>query len=162
MTTTVQLATPRILEIGEHRLMREAFPDTTEHWSTAPALDPACKGPRDHLVTLTSLPRLARALAAPDHDLVVVQPGAFRPWHWQALSRSIFRRSALHGIIPYFQHFGQEMIRGSVAAPIAIWDWEDAPYIHRHNVFLLDRATLFFKRELPTDHWRVFMRTIHE
>jgi glycosyltransferase involved in cell wall biosynthesis len=54
------------------------------------------------------------------------------------------------------------MIRGRVTAPIAVWDWEDSPFIFRHNQFLLDRATLFFKRELPIDHWRVFMRTVHE
>src|ERR1700682_6089803 len=52
---------PRILEIGEHRLMREAYPDTTEHWSTAPTLDPATRGARDKLVTLGSLPELARS-----------------------------------------------------------------------------------------------------
>jgi hypothetical protein len=57
--------------------------------------------------------------------------------------------------------FGQEMIRGRVAAPIAIWDMDDAPLIRRKHLFLLDRATLYFKRELPSDHWRVFMGTVH-
>ena len=151
---------PRILEIGEHRLMREAYPETTTHWSTASTL--ADRGPRDRLVTLASLPALARALASSDHDLVVVQPGPFPPWHWQAIARSLFRRSALRGVMPYFRSFGPEMLRGRVAAPVAIWDWEDSPFIFRHNQFLLDRATLFFKRELPVDRWRVFMRTVHE
>ncbi len=151
---------PRILEIGEHRLMREAYPETTTHWSTAPTL--ADRGPRDRLVTLTALPKLARALASSDHDLVVVQPGPFPPWHWQAIARSLFRRSTLRGVMPYFRTFGQEMLRGRVTAPIAVWDWEDSPFIFAHNQFLLDRATLFFKRELPVDHWRVFMRTVHE
>ena len=151
---------PRILEIGEHRLMREAYPQTTTHWSTAPTL--ADRGPRDRLVTLASLPALARALASSDYDLVVVQPGPFPPWHWQAIARSLFRRSALRGVMPYFRSFGPEMLRGRVAAPIAIWDWENSPFIFRHNQFLLDRATLFFKRELPVDRWRVFMRTVHE
>lgn len=26
---------PRILEIGDFRLMREAYPETTDHWSTS-------------------------------------------------------------------------------------------------------------------------------
>jgi glycosyltransferase involved in cell wall biosynthesis len=151
---------PRILEIGEHRLMREAYPETTTHWSTAATL--ADRGPRDRLVTLTALPALARALASSDYDLVVVQPGPFPPWHWQAITRSLFRRSTLRGVMPYFRAFGQQMLRGRVAAPIAVWDWEDSPYIFAHNQFLLDRATLFFKRELPVDGWRVFMRTVHE
>jgi hypothetical protein len=153
---------PRVLEIGEHCLMREAYPETTTHWSTAATLSPENRGPRDHLVTLGSLPALANALASSDYDLVVVQPGPFAPWHWQALARSLFRRSALRGVLPYFRTFGQQMIRGRVTAPIAVWDWEDSPFIFRHNQFLLDRATLFFKRELPVDHWRVFMRTVHE
>ena len=152
---------PRILEIGYHRLMREAYPASTDHWSTWPGPDVVLDARHETAVTLAALPRLARALGSRDYDLVVVQAGTFRPWHWQALSRSIFRRSALSGHIPYFRGFGQEMLRGRVTAPVAIWDWEDAPFIYRHNVFLLDRAALYFKRELPTDHWRVFMRTLH-
>ena len=154
------ISTPRILEIGEHRLMREAYPETTTHWSTAATL--ADPGPRERLVTLAALPALARALAGSDYDLVVVQPGPFPPWHWQAIARALFRRSVLRGVMPYFRTFGQEMLRGRVSVPIAVWDWEDSPFIFAHNQFLLDRATLFFKRELPIDHWRVFMRTVHE
>jgi hypothetical protein len=156
------ISAPRILEIGEHRLMREAYPGTTTHWSTAPTLADADHNPRDRLVTLASLPALRQALASNDYDLIVVQPGPFPPWHWQAIMRSLFRRSTLRGVMPYFRTFGQQMIRGRVAAPIAVWDWEDSPFIFSHNQFLLDRATLFFKRELPVDHWRVFMRTVHE
>jgi len=153
---------PRILEIGEYRLMREAYPGSTDHWSTSMWSGVQLDAPREQAVTLASLPRLRRALAGDDYDLVVVQPGTFRPWHFGALSRSLFRRSALHGHIPYFRHFGQDMIRGGVTAPIAIWDWDEPPFIYRHNVFLLDRATLFFKRELPPDRWRVFLATLHE
>ena len=152
---------PRILEISDFRMMPEAYPETVDHWSTLSPADFYNKGPRDNLVTMTSLPRLARALASPDYDLVVVQPGMFPPWHLQAISRSLFRRSALRGVIPYFRYFGPEMIRGRVSAPIAVWDLEEAPFICKHNLFLLDRATLYFKRELPPDHWRTFMGTVH-
>jgi len=143
-------------------LMREAFPETTTHWSTAVTLRGADRVPREQLVTATSLPALRRALASNDYDLVVVQPGPFPPWHWQAIGRSLFRRSALSGVSHYFRTFGPQMIRSRVSAPIAIWDWEDSPFVFSHNQFLLDRATLYFKRELPVDHWRVFMRTVHE
>lgn len=156
MTSTV-----RVLEIGENPVMGLAFPDSTDHWSTKPVARLKDAGPRDHLVTLASLPRLARALADPAYDIVVIQPGSFRPWHWQGITRALFRRSALRGNVPYFRMFGQEMIRGRVAAPIAIWDMDDAPLIHRKHLFLLDRSTLYFKRELPADHWRVFMGTVH-
>jgi hypothetical protein len=153
--------TPRILEIGESRLMSEAFPDTTDHWSTV--LSPSREdGPRHQLVTLGSLPRLARALADPEYDLVVIQPGGNHPWHWQGITRALFRRSALRGEIPYFPGFGQQLVRGKVSAPIAVWDMADAPIVARHHLFLMDRSTLYFKRELPTDHWRVFMGTLHQ
>ena len=152
---------PRILEIGNYRLMREAYPESTDHWSTSDWPSGDFDPKRERVVTLASLPRLARALASNDYDLVVVQPSDFPPWHLQALVRSVFRRSALRGHIPYFRRFGQQMIRGRVCAPIAVWDWEEIPVISRHNVFLLDRATLYFKRELPPDHWRVFTQTLH-
>jgi len=152
---------PRILEIGDHRLMREAYPEGTDHWSTSDWPGGDFDPKRDRFVTLASLPRLARALASANYDLVVVQSRDFSPWHLQALVRSVFRRSALRGHIPYFRRFGQQMIRGRVSAPIAVWDLDDCPLIYRHNVFLLDHATLYFKRELPSDHWRVFMGTLH-
>lgn len=147
---------PRILEIGEYPLMAEAYPDTTDHWSTQPA--PA---PGGQVVSLASLPRLTRALASSNYDLVVVQPGGFHPWQLRGIARAFFRRSALAGDIPYFRGFGQEMVRGPVRAPIAVWDMGDAPIIPRHHVFLLDRSTLYFKRELPPDYWRVFTGTLH-
>lgn len=153
--------TVRVLEIGENPVMGLAFPDSTDHWSTKPVAVLKDAGSRDHLVTLASLPRLARALADPAYDIVVIQPGSFRPWHWQGISRALFRRSALRGNVPYFRMFGQEMIRGRVAAPVAVWDMDDAPLIQRQHLFLLDRSTLYFKRELPADHWRVFMGTVH-
>lgn len=33
--------------------------------------------------------------------------------------------------------------------------------IERRNLFLLDRSALYFKRELPVDHWQVFAQTLH-
>ena len=141
--------------------MCEAYPASTDHWSTSLVRNRELDPKRDHVVTLASLRRLARALASKDYDLVVVQPGTFRPWHLRALSRSFFRASALRGEFPYFRHFGQEMIRGRIRAPVAVWDLDEPSFIYRHNVFLLDRAALYFKRELPPDHWRVFMGTLH-
>ncbi len=141
--------------------MRAAYPETTEHWSTEAVLDSRDLEPTNYQVTFRSLLRLASALRGADYGLVVVQPSAFPPWHWEAISRSLFKRAALGGIIPIARYFGPQAIRGKVAAPIAVWDSDDAPFIQRHNSFLLDRATLYFKRELPTDYWRAFMRTLH-
>lgn len=152
---------PRILEIGPGPLMGQAYPDSTDHWSL---LEPDAfdgRDPRHQLVTLASLPRLWRTIREQKHDLIVLQPMPYRPWQLQAIVRSIFRRSALKGIVPYGRHFGPELIRANAGVPVAVWDWDDPPFIPRHNVFFLDRATLYFKRELPPDHWRVFTNTLH-
>jgi len=47
------------------------------------------------------------------------------------------------------------------AVPVVAIDIEDSRLIARHNLFLLDRAKIFFKRELPVDYWQVFQRTAH-
>jgi hypothetical protein len=49
----------------------------------------------------------------------------------------------------------------STATPILAIDNEDARTIAAHNVFLLDKAKYFFKRELPIDRWQVFQHTAH-
>jgi glycosyltransferase involved in cell wall biosynthesis len=92
----------------------------------------------------------------------VVQPLRHSPWGLRWLSRGVFRRSAFRGTVPYFRAFGPELLRKAPAAPLAVWDWDDQPFIYRHNLFLLDRATLYFKRELPPDHWRLFMGALHD
>jgi glycosyltransferase involved in cell wall biosynthesis len=141
--------------------MRHAFPDTTEFYSTAEEREDVGPVRQRREVSLAALPGLVRRLADPKFDLVVVYPPANTPWSLRGIGRSLFRRSALSGNIPFFRMFGQQMLRGRVAAPIAVVDEDDPPVILRHHVYLLDKATLYFKRELPTDHWRVFMRTLH-
>ncbi|MGH6767766.1 MAG: glycosyltransferase family protein [Xanthobacteraceae bacterium] len=156
----VDLAAPKILDIGEAPLMREAYPATTEYWSTEPVTS-VPMGPQDRTVDAATLPRLMRRLADPSLDLIVVQPTNHAPWSLSWLVRSLFRRSTLRGTMPFFRAFGQELLRGRFGAPLAVWDWEEQPFVFRHNTFLLDRATLYFKRELPPDHWRVFMGSQH-
>ena len=151
---------PRVIEIGEVPLMRQAYPDTTEFFSTGPR-PPADLGPNDRHVSLNTLGQLRRRLAARDVDIVVVQPAQHTPWSVRGLSRDLFRRSTLLGQVPLLRTLGPQLIRGRVAAPIAVWDIEEVPYIFPHNFYLLDRVDLYFKRELPPDHWRVFMSTDH-
>ncbi len=56
---------------------------------------------------------------------------------------------------------GSQVLRWRISAPIAILDHEDLPIINRNNFFLLDCCRLYFKRELPPDRWRVFLKTGH-
>ena len=48
-----------------------------------------------------------------------------------------------------------------MSAPVAVLDFDDPPVIDRANAFLLDRAAVYFKRELPPDHWQAFTGTLH-
>jgi glycosyltransferase involved in cell wall biosynthesis len=73
----------------------------------------------------------------------------------------LFSRSALGGNLPAFRGFGTELLRLRIAAPMVVLDLEDSATIPRSNLFLLDKAALYFKRELPADHWQVFAGTAH-
>jgi Glycosyl transferases group 1 len=56
---------------------------------------------------------------------------------------------------------GPQLLRWGIAAPVAVVDHEDLPVINRNNFFLLDRCRIYFKRELPPDRWRLFLKTGH-
>jgi len=65
------MSDPRIIEIGEVPLMRQAFPDTTEFFATGPER-PDDLGPNDRQVSLATLGHVRRRLASRDVDVVVV------------------------------------------------------------------------------------------
>jgi hypothetical protein len=141
--------------------MWHAFPQTTEFYSMWPDETVDLPEHGRHIVSLAVLPGLARRLADPSFDLVVAHAPATSPYGGGALVRALFRRSLLRGNFPAFRRVGTELLRGRVAAPLAVLDLNDSVGIARCNLFLLDKACLYFKRELPTDHWQVFTRTLH-
>ncbi len=161
MVVNANQTAPKILEIGAAPYMWQAFPATTEFYSSWNDETLAAPANGRHIVSLAGLPSLARRLADPTFDLVVVHAPALGPWSGRALVRALFRRSLLRGNIPAFRGFGTELLRGRIAPPLAVLDLDDATGIARCNLFLLDRAALYFKRELPTDHWQVFAGTLH-
>src|SRR3972149_4318250 len=116
---------PRILEIGNVPFMFASFPGSTEFYSTGYDEKIADPVHGRHIVSLATLPRLARALDNPKFDLAVVHSSAYAPWSLRALSRTLFRRSVLHGSVPFFRGFGQQLVRGRVAAPLAVLDLDD-------------------------------------
>ena len=152
---------PRILEIGSTPYLYTAFPQTTDFYSTwndEQVSEPA-QGRR--IVTLATLPGLVRRLADPAYDLVAVHALPYSSWSLRSLSRTLFRRSVLRGSVPIFRPLGQQLLRGRVSAPVAVLDFDDPTVIDRANTFLIDKATVYFKRELPPDHWQVFNGTLH-
>jgi len=152
---------PKIIEIGPVPFMWHAFPATTEFYSSWHGETTSAPEQERHIISLAALPRLARRLTDASIDLIVVHAPPFRPWSGRALARALFRRGAFTGRLPVFRSFGAELLRLPVAAPIVILDLEDATTIARSNLFLLDKAVLYFKRELPIDHWQVFAGTAH-
>jgi hypothetical protein len=146
----------KILEIGDFPIMQEGFPETTKTYHTDPHTPRSAR-----IVSLSTLPSLLRDLSDPSFDLIVAHPTDQAPWGLDSIMRMVFRRSVLRGDIRLLQRYGPQLLRRRAAAPIAIVDRADSPIIFRHNVFMLDRATVYFKRELPPDRWRLFMGTMH-
>jgi hypothetical protein len=150
----------RILEIGDAHIFKRAFPDNTlAIWTGGNLADETMPGWFNF--SLRRAGSLRRQLAGADFDLVVCHPPLYAPWDPRSLARALFSRRALAGQSPLVRGFGTALVRGRVTAPLAVIDRDDSPLINHHDFALLDRARAYFKRELPTDHWRVFLKTAH-
>ncbi|MBV9996945.1 MAG: glycosyltransferase family 1 protein [Caulobacteraceae bacterium] len=145
-----------IIEIGDKAFMANAFPADTAFFPTVAGLA-APPGVR----RLGSLFELWRVLGDPDVELVVCHAPYYAPWSWRWLTRVLFSRRILKGQAPLVRAFAPQLLRWRRRAPLAVLDHEDLPVINRNNLFLLDRCRFYFKRELPVDHWRVFLKTAH-
>ena len=151
----------RIVEIGEKPFVKSAFPRETTYFCTAFVPAPADPAGGSHIVSARTLPLLRRLLNDDATSLIVCHPTFFSPWHWRWIVRALFNRRTLQGHLPFVRAFGPQMLRKQRIAPIAVVDQDDFPLINRGNLFLLDRCTAYFKRELPADRWRVFLKTAH-
>jgi hypothetical protein len=145
-----------ILEIGPRPYVGRAFAGETLFFSTDSAKD----RPQD-VTVLPSLLSLASALGRTDLELIVCHPNFAAPWSFRHLNRSVFSWRFVQGRSPLFRAFGPELLRWLGTAPIAVVDHEDLPVINRNNLDLLGRCCVYFKRELPVDRWRVFLKTAH-
>jgi len=148
-----------IVEIGAKPLMKQAFPANTSYFSTEIIPGEVVPAAGRHAFGIASIAHLWRLLQ--QADLIVCHPTFHAPWHWRWLSRALFDRRILHGNFPFVRAFGPQILRLRTTTPIAVIDGEDLPLIDRNNFFLLDRCKLYFKRELPADYWRLFMKTGH-
>jgi hypothetical protein len=145
-----------IVEIGPAPYVALAYPDETLFFATDRAA-PAPAGVR----TLGSLGALSAALGSRELTLVVCRPNFSSPWAARHIGRQLFSRRLFEGRAALVPALGPELLRRRLAAPLVVLDHEDLPVIGRANLFLLDRCDLWFKRELPVDHWRVFLKTAH-
>jgi glycosyltransferase involved in cell wall biosynthesis len=150
----------KFVEIGMPWI-KTVFPQQTQCFSTVHTRRTADPDNGLHNISPRTLPKLHRALRAPDLALVVCRPLFYPPWHWQWIARELFSRRALSGQSHILSALGMQLLRLPIKAPIAVIDTEDYPAINRDRFFVLARSRLYFKRELPPDHWRLFMRTAH-
>ena len=154
---TGALAGLRILEIGDVAMFKQAVPAITELVWTGHRDDVEGVGPPT-VFGLARLPALRQALDRAEFDLVVGHPPAELPWrpaHVAAMLRR-FRQRAPALIV---RSLGIRLLLRPTRTPLVILDLGDSPVIRRHNFALLDRARVYFKRELPADRWKAFTGT---
>ena len=145
-----------IVEIGPRPYVTSAFAGESLFFSTEGETQPLAG-----IETLSSLAALGGALTGRDVELIVCHPTFSSPFGLRHWSRTLFSRRFIEGRAALGRPFAPQLLRRRRPAPLVVIDHEDLPVINRDNLFLLDACDLFFKRELPVDYWRVFLKTAH-
>jgi hypothetical protein len=156
----MQGRTARILAIGDHLHFTSAYPNSTTllwtGWRPCEAYGPSVLD-----CTPERFVRAIRDVRAGRYDLVV----AFLPHRRTAHPRYWLRSWAHTPLQPYaatMRVFGVAWLRmASVPVPMAAIDVNDDFGLGRHNFFMLDKADVVFKRELPADRWHLLSRSAH-
>ncbi len=144
-----------IVEIGPRPYVALAFPEESVFFSTGENPPPA------HISRIRSLAELWRRVGSAETELIVCHPNFVSPWSLRHINRNVVSRRFIEGRSPLVRAIGPELLRRRGRARLIVLDHEDLPVINRDNLFLLERCDLWFKRELPADHWRVFTKTAH-
>jgi hypothetical protein len=153
------VASARILEIGNRDLFQPVFPDATLLLWTGryPLADEAGRWN----LRARRLPSVVKDLCAGRFDLVLCHASRYAPWAPYRLLRSLAESRVVGFPNAVLCDLGQYLPLLAGDTPLAIVDLDDTPSIGRHMLPLMRRCRLYFKRELPADHWRVFFRTLH-
>ena len=144
-----------ILEIGPRPYVALAFPEASAFFSTGE------NPPSPHLRQIRSMAELTRMIGSAETELIACHPNFVSPWTARHINRNIVSRRFIEGRSPLIRAIAPELLRRPRRARLIVLDHEDLPVINRDNLFLLERCDLWFKRELPADHWRVFTKTAH-
>ncbi len=160
----------RVLEIGDLSYIKEAFPDRTTllwtgrrppvYWvdrSPSAAIDRS-----DYLdCTPANFARAMRDAAADRYDVIVVYLPLYSPWHPRNGLRSLLGEP-LHPWRALTRVLGLSWLRLTrPPVPLVVVDLNDHFGIRRPSFFLLDKADVVFKRELPPDRWQVLAGSAH-
>jgi len=144
----------KILEVGEFSLFKRNLPDRTTLIFTGQnptrVADIDCR-----VFSPALLPWLGRALSRAEWDIVFcyapVRPLWDRKHGLAVASKALLRRLARPRTL------GTAMLRLPASMPMVMLDLNDETLVPAHNLPLLDRALLCFKRELPLDGAKVFL-----
>jgi hypothetical protein len=146
----------RILEIGPARYFKQLLPaQTTFYFSGEKRVG------RDQPARLSvgAFLRLAVALRRGDYDLIALGPLRSALWRRDRF----FVRNLSNLFKRFFRQFGslgQYAVRfAPKKIPIVVIDRFDEPFIGRQNFWIVKRCRHYFKRELPQNHWNVFLNT---
>jgi hypothetical protein len=148
----------RIVEIGCGGLFKEAFPDRTRLlWTYHKLVEPVSFY---EPFSLRAALDVWREIRKGNVDLIVAWVSPYPPWNFRQFKAVLSR--PFHPLNSLIRIFGVQALRLlRTSTPIIVIDNEDPRTIAAHNVFLLDKAKLFFKRELPVDRWQAFQHTVH-
>ena len=144
----------RFLEIGEVPLVKSAFPGQTDFFQVSPRRPFGEEGGSP-----IGMAALLEKLKPGAVDLIFCQPPVHEPWHPLAVTRTVFNRRVFKSWPSLHRPYGPQLLRLFRATPLAVLDLSDSAYLERAKFPLLDRATLYFKRELPTDEWKLLTMT---
>jgi glycosyltransferase involved in cell wall biosynthesis len=159
----------RVLEIGGQNLIKRAFPErTTLLWTGRRRLSdwigrlPAYLDRPGHSdCTPASFVRGIRDAAAGRYDLIVTYAPLYSTWHPREGVRSFFG-DPWHPWRALTRVHGVSWLRLSkLPVPLVVVDLNDHFGIRRPSFYLLDKADVVFKRELPVDRWQVLAGSAH-
>jgi glycosyltransferase involved in cell wall biosynthesis len=149
------------VEIAAKPILKRAFAEQTIYFSTYHNREAHQPQSGSYSLGIKTMPLLWRTLARRDVALVCCDAAVFAPWSPRWMVRAIFDRRIFRGHCPIVRAWGPQLLRCRLNAPLAVVDQDDLPLINAHNISLLRRSTLYFKRELSIDRWRLFMKTAH-
>jgi hypothetical protein len=143
----------RILEIARTAYLKGLFEGDVTRFDVSPYEDQSSP-------TAGGLAWLCREVVSDRYDLIVCEPNYRSPWNPLTLLRLVANRRAFNGRFSALRPFGAQTLRLARKTPVAVVDMEDWASIQRCDRFLLDACTLYFKRELPADPWKLFSHTL--
>ena len=152
----------RVIEFGPAPIVKSVYPSET----VFVGIGADSSGESDATTfdfSLGNICRIRSLLQEPSLDAVWVTRGSSQhdAIGVAALIRLAANRRVLQRGVPMLRIFGDRILRFGAHAPIIVFDPADAPFAPRNALWLWRRAAAVFKREMPLDRWRLFMRTAH-